>query len=241
MLTLKRPPRRAIKSQDDLARSHMWLVRHIVGKVAIHLPAGVDLENLESAGMLGLVEAAWKFDTHRGIQFKTFAYTRIRGAILDELRRNCPLPQPMLEQVARLRKASEKLEGTGATVAELAAAAGLTPGQVSDALAALRLTRMISWDGAAKENDFGRDDADLPEELLARKEQIGLLAQAIQDLPERERLIVTLYYLEDLRLKEIGAVLKLSESRVSRILSAALHQLKESIRRMEGSELALAC
>ena len=243
MLTATLPSLRANQNnQDDLVLSHMWLVRHIVGKLAAHLPSGVDLENLESAGVLGLVEAARKFDDQRGIQFKTYAYTRIRGAILDELRRNCPLPQQVLEQVAKVRQASEELQGTAATVEQLAAAAGLSADQVSDSLSAMRLTRMLSWESASENNDVRADRADRPEEIVAHQDQVRLLAEAIEALPERERLIVTLYYMEDLRLKEIGKVLTLSESRVSRLLSAALYQLKEFIGRRERVEAEeMAC
>src|SRR6185369_4427005 len=85
------------------------LVRHILGRLAAKLPYGVDLENLEAAGTLGLVEAANRFEPERGIHFKTFAYTRIRGAIYDELRRNCPLPQELLERVAQVRQALQSL------------------------------------------------------------------------------------------------------------------------------------
>jgi RNA polymerase sigma factor for flagellar operon FliA len=216
--------------RDELIEAHLGLVRHIIGKLVAQLPPGVDVENLESAGTLGLVEAANKFDAERGIKFETYAYTRIRGAVLDELRRNCPLPQQMLERVAKLRKAYETL-APGATADELAAASGLTGDEVADCLAAMRLTRMTSWEGGADPLD-GRvaDRGESPEEAAERVEQKRLLADAVEALPERERLVVTLYYMEDLRLKEIGALLKLSESRVSRILNAALFRLGEHMR-----------
>src|SRR5207253_2587988 len=89
--------------------SHLPLVRHVIGRLAAQLPPGTDVENLESAGTLGLVEAAGNFDPARGSDFGTYAYGRIRGAVLDELRRNCPLPQHMLERVARVRRAYEEL------------------------------------------------------------------------------------------------------------------------------------
>ena len=213
----------------ELIVSHLPMVRHILGKLVAQLPAGVDVENLESAGTLGLVEAANKFDPERGIKFETYAYTRVRGAILDELRRNCPLPQHMLERVARVRKAYEALP-PGATAEELATAAGLSDDELADCLAAMRLTRMTSWEAGDQPDARVADRADTPDALAERAEQKELLADAIEALPERERLVVTLYYMEDLRLKEIGAVLGLSESRVSRVLNAALFRLGEHIR-----------
>src|SRR5438132_1518967 len=101
----------------------------------------MDVENLEAAGTLGLVEAANHFDPDRGVQFKTYAYTRIRGAVLDELRRNCPLPQPMLQRAAKVRQAYEELQQP-VTLEALATATQLSADEVADCLAALRLTRM---------------------------------------------------------------------------------------------------
>lgn len=220
--------------RDQLILTHLWLIRHVVGRLMARLPPAMDVENLESAGTLGLVEAATKFDPARGVKFETYAAVRIRGAVIDELRRNCPLPQHLLERIAKVRKAYSEFQ-RAVTVEELAAATGLTSDEVADCLAALRLARMVSWDGIADVGDSPITDRhDPPDALLERAEQKRALAQAIAALPERERLVVTLYYLEDLRLKEIGQVLTLSESRVSRLLSAALFHLGEYIRTKEA-------
>jgi RNA polymerase sigma factor for flagellar operon FliA len=221
----------ASQSQRDLLiMSHLPLVRHIVGKLMAQLPPGIDVENLESAGVLGLVEAASHFDADRGALFKTFAYTRIRGAILGELRRNCPLPQHVLERVALVRRAHAQLPAP-VTVEALVAAAGLNADEVADCLAAIRMTRVLSWNSAGEPVGIRLDDPeDRPDRVLERGELEQVLALAIEALPERERLAVTLYYREDLRLKEIGEVLELSESRVSRVLSAALFNLGEFLR-----------
>jgi RNA polymerase sigma factor for flagellar operon FliA len=237
VLTATRTYRRcaAQGQRDELTLNHLWLVRHIVGRLSARLPPGVDRENLESAGMLGLVEAANKFDPLRGIQFKTFAYNRIRGAILDELRRNCPLPQQMLEQVARLRQAQAQLQDAPATVETLAEASGLTLDEVADCLAAIRMTEMLSWDEAAEAPTRSGSRTPAPDDELLRTEEKELLAEALAALPERERLAVTLYYLEDLRLREIGEVLHLSESRVSRLLSVALFRVRELLRVRESN------
>jgi RNA polymerase sigma factor for flagellar operon FliA len=218
--------------RNELIESHLGLVRHILGKLVAQLPPGVDVENLESAATLGLVEAANKFDPERGIKFETYAYTRIRGAVLDELRRNCPLPQHMLERIAVVRRAYEGLP-PGSSTAVLAAASGLSEEDVADCLAAMRLTRMSSWEGEPLDGRIA-DRAEAPDDQAQRAEQKELLADAIQALGERERLVVTLYYMEDLRLKEIGTLLNLSESRVSRVLNAALYHLGEYMRARQG-------
>jgi RNA polymerase sigma factor for flagellar operon FliA len=220
--------------RDELVLSHLALVRHVLGRLAAELPPGVDLENLEAAGTLGLVEAANHFDADRGTKFETFAFLRIRGAMLDELRRNCPLSQSMLQQVARIRKAYDGLRQP-VTLEALTDATGFSEDTVVDCLAALRLTRMLSWDSAEDAAAAGVDERqEAPDALAEQAEQRDLLAQAIEELPERERLVVTLYYVEDLRLKEIGNILNLSESRVSRVLNAALFRLGEYIRAREN-------
>jgi RNA polymerase sigma factor for flagellar operon FliA len=216
--------------------AHLPMVRHIVGKLLAQLPTGMDVENLEAAGTLGLVEAANNFDPERGIKFDTYAFTRIRGAVLDELRRNSPLPQQMMERVSKLRKVYKEFPPP-VTVENLMAATGLKEEEVLDGLAAFRMTRMLSFDGA-KEPAGTRLDRrdDQPDKHAERAEQQKLMAQAIVALPERERMAVTLYYLEDLRLKEIGQLLGLSESRVSRVLNAALFEMGEYMRAREGPE-----
>jgi RNA polymerase sigma factor for flagellar operon FliA len=216
--------------RDELILTHLPLVRHLLGKMAADLPAGVDLENLESAGVLGLVQAAASFDPDRETQFKTYAYTRVRGAIIDELRRNSPLPQSMLETVARVRRAHRTLTPP-VTVEMLARATSLTTDEVSDCLAAVRLTRMLSLgDGRQEWATRLDDETAAPEAALEREETANLLRAAVDALPPQEATAVTLYYREDLRLKEIGQVLNLSESRVSRILNAALFHLTEYFR-----------
>jgi RNA polymerase sigma factor for flagellar operon FliA len=213
-------------ARDELIVGHLWLVRHIIGKVAARLPSGVDVDNLESAGVLGLVEAAQRFDASRGVDFKSFAALRIRGAIIDESRRNCPLPQEVMRRVSLVSKAHERLP-TPVTPDDLATATGLTRDEVLDALVALPFIHVRSLEQI--EADPGEESVEPADSAMEREEQKQLLAEAISALPERERLVVTLYYMEDLRLKEIGQVLNLSESRVSRLLASAQLQLREYV------------
>jgi RNA polymerase sigma factor for flagellar operon FliA len=215
--------------RDELILAHLPLVRHTLARLVAHLPPGVDVENLESAGVLGLVEAASKFDPERGVKFETFAAWRIRGAVFDELRRNCPLPQHLLEKLTRVRQAYKELRPP-VTVEALAHATGLSEEEVADCLTAMRMTRMISWDNLAEPGLALSPEDEKPDARAEREEQKQQLADAIGQLDERERLVVTLYYLEDLRLKEIGQLLGLSESRVSRLLQAALFRLGEFLR-----------
>lgn len=223
-----------LRRRDELILSHLPLVKHVIGRLVGGLPPGVDVENLESAGVLGLVEAAGKFDPTRNAQFKTFAYMRVRGAILDELRRNSPLPQHMLERVALLRKAQRNLPPP-VTVEALAGATGLSPDEVADALAAEKFGKTVSWDNSADGGEFGPASADAPPDAAAERwEAVEQLAGAIEALPPKERLAVTLYYREELRLKEIAEVMKLSPSRISRLITKATFELGEMLRDKVG-------
>jgi RNA polymerase sigma factor FliA len=218
------------QKRDELILGHLPLVKHVIGRLLGDLPASVDAENLESAGVLGLVEAAAKYDPNRNAQFKTFAYLRIRGAIVDELRRNSPLPQHVLSRVSLIRKAYRTLPHP-ITVEALAAATGLTADEVADTLAAERFAKTTSWEQSAEPNGFEpAAAADAPEAEVERWESIQQLSEAIETLPPKERTAVTLYYREDMRLKEIAEVMKLSVSRVSRLLSKATFELGELLR-----------
>lgn len=215
--------------RDQLILDHMWLVRHISGKMAVQLPSEVDTDNLESAGMLGLVEAAERFDPSRGVDFKAYAGLRIRGAIIDELRRNCPLPQEMLQKVQLVSKA-QQVCSPPVTAEKLAKETGLKVDEVLDCLAAQPLTQVRSLDQVG-DGWFRHGTVEAnQDEGLQKEDQQRLLADSIEALPERERLVVTLYYHENLRLKEIGQVLNLSESRVSRLLSGAQLQMREFVK-----------
>jgi RNA polymerase sigma factor FliA len=228
--------------REELILSHLPLVKHVIGRFLGELPPGVDVENLESAGVLGLVEAAAKFDPARNAQFKTFAYLRIRGAIVDELRRNSPLPQHMLSRVAAIRRAYRSLPHP-VSVDALAAATGLTTDEVADTLSAERFTKTTSWEQNAEPNGLGPvQTVDPPDAELERWETIQQLSDAIESLPPKERTAITLYYREDLRLREISEIMQLSPSRISRLLSKAIFDLGELLQTPLGmSALGTAC
>ncbi|MFG0334035.1 MAG: sigma-70 family RNA polymerase sigma factor [Maioricimonas sp. JB049] len=213
--------------RDRLVLEHLEYVRHVVGKLISELPEGMDLENLEAAGVLGLVEAATQFDATRGVAFTTFAYQRIRGAVLDELRRNSPLSQQMAQRWARIRAAALEFEDV-TTPEALAEQTGLTVAEVEECLQAVRLLNPDRWQDDLHGGAV-TDTTRAAETALDREEEKRVLADAIEALPERERIVITLYYSEDLRLKEIGAVLNMTESGVSRLLARAELQLRQIV------------
>jgi RNA polymerase sigma factor FliA len=228
--------------RDELIVGHLPLVKHVIGRLLGDLPPGVDVENLESAGVLGLVEAAAKYDPSRNAQFKTFAYLRIRGAIVDELRRNSPLPQHMLARVSAIRRACRTLQHP-ITVEALAEATAMTIDEVVDTLSAERFTKTTSWEQSAEPSGVEpMQTVDPPDVEAERWETVQQLTEAIESLSPKERTAVTLYYREDLRLKEISEIMQLSPSRISRLISKALFELGELLRvRMGKSIMGTAC
>ncbi len=213
---------------ETLILEHLDYVRHVLGRIVVELPRGVDVENLEAAGVLGLVEAAGQYDPSRGIAFTTFAFPRIRGAIIDELHRNSPLSHRMHQRWRVIREAYPRLEPP-VSPEDLARATGLREDDVIECLQAIRLTNPDTWH--AEMGAFSPCEPEAPLSEIEQEEERRLLTEAIMQLPLQQRTVVTLYYLEDLRLKEIGEVLGLSESRISRVLTAAELQLKETVHR----------
>lgn len=214
--------------RDRLALEHLDMVRNILGRMARELPSSADVENLQAAGTLGLVEAAGHYDEARGVPFRAFAHARIRGAILDELRRNCPLPQHMLQRWALIREAYARLDSP-VRIEDIARLTGLQENEVEDCLQAMRMTQPDTLDFdtvAAGTTDWrvGR-----PEQVVADQDHAQLLAEAINRLPERHRQVLSMYYMEDLRLREIGDALGLSEGRICRILQQAELRAREYV------------
>ena len=187
-------------------------------------------ENLHSAGVLGLVEAANKFDRGQGIAFRTFAYPRIRGSIVDELRKQAPVSQQVLKQVGIVRKAHESLEPP-VTPELLSQKTGLSVEEVITCLEAMRFIKPDSWNDLSDVvHGSWKTSPNAPEHAVEAAELETMVADAIETLPEREQIVLTCYYNEELNLAEIGRVLDLSESRVSRILAAAKFRLQEIVR-----------
>lgn len=213
------------QKRDQLVLDHLEYVKQICGTLARRLPEWVDIQNLQSAGVVGLIEAAQSFDEARGVAFKTFSYPRIRGAIIDEIRRNSPLSQKVMKTIARIREAIESID-TLATPELIAEKTGMTVEEVEEGLAASRMISPLPWDQISE----SEHQADSPDSQIEHRERVSLLADAIEKLPDRDRSVVQMYYLEELRLKEIGVILGVSESRVSRILSRAELRLREALR-----------
>ncbi|MDG1895966.1 MAG: sigma-70 family RNA polymerase sigma factor [Fuerstiella sp.] len=213
--------------RDQLILDNLGYVKHILGKLLHQLPLGVDADNLESAGILGLIEAASQYDPSRNVEFRTFSYRRIRGETLDELRRNCPLPQQMLQKITTLRHLRNQFQGT-VSVEQLAEASGMSVSEVTECIQGARLTRPDSWSDTVRvRGHIGDNDNPGPMET---DEMRQVLTDGIESLPDKIRVAIALHYNEGLKLKEVGELLSLSESRVSRIVDSARTRLKEYVR-----------
>ncbi len=225
--------------RDALIQDHMKLVPQIVRSFHSLLPNHVDRSDLESAGYVGLVDAAGKFDPSKHIQFKSYAQFRIRGAIVDSLRATDWSPRQLRRQGREIERAMQMIShrcGRSATDVEVATELGLDLEQYHDLLAQLHgleigtLNVECNEDSGDEELAYVAGPAE--EEPLfrcLRGEMSQRLEEAIETLPERERLVISLYYSEELSLREIGMALGIGESRVSQIRSSAVVRLRSAL------------
>jgi len=224
--------------EERLILEHLPLVRHIVQKVAAHISRPADVEDLISAGTLGLVRAARAYDPSRHTEFKTYAYIRIRGAVLDELRARSFAPSAVHGEIRRIRQAYERLtaeRGSPPEMEDLARAAGVSLPRLYRTLERARTQQFLSIHGLSEDRPVlgslvPADDGPGPEAEVERKELLEQLAHAIRELPRRDRLIILLYYERDLTMKEVAQVLGITESRVSQLHAAALFKLSMKLK-----------
>jgi len=218
---------------DALVRKHADLVKRIAYHLAGRLPPQVEIADLIQAGMMGLLEAAQNYATGRGASFETYAGIRIRGAMLDALRKLDWAPRSVHRKARAAALALREVEarvGGEASEADVAAQMGVPLDEyqqiLRDALGCQLLRLNDSEDGEDSQLDRLPDDAPDPEGVALDASRRRALAEAIGELPERERLVLSLYYEQELNLKEIGAVLKVSESRICQLHGQALLRLK---------------
>jgi RNA polymerase sigma factor for flagellar operon FliA len=230
-------------ARERLVVAYSPLVKFVAGRLGAGLPSHVEDADLISYGLMGLIGAIERFEPERGIKFETFAMTRIRGAIIDELRSLDWVPRSVRSRAREIEAAQSKLEHElqrAPTEAELAVKVGLTEEELQTSLLEIANSSIYALDELWTISDSSGDSvslldtisdprADDPQESLASSEIKDRLTEAIAGLPEREQLVVALYYYESLTLREIGEVLGVTESRVSQLHTKAVMRLKSSL------------
>ena len=233
---------RDVAVRDQLLVHYSPLVKYVAGRVAVGLPQNVEQADLISYGIFGLIDAVEKFDPARGYKFETYAIARIKGAILDELRSIDWVPRSVRAKARSLERAYAKLEATHRrtpTDDEVARELGLSEDQFQALVGQLSFVGIVALDellsvgGERGESmtlgDTIADASDGPVGAYEVEEMRQLLAQSINRMPEREKIVLTLYYYEGLTLAEIGQVLGVTESRVCQIHTKAVLQLRSKI------------
>jgi len=236
--------------RDNLIKKYLYLVKYVAGRIAIGLPPNIEFGDLVSYGILGLFDAIEKYDVNQGNKFETYAVTRIRGAIMDELRKLDWAPRLLRKRAREIDRKCKELEdrhGRMATDDELAKGLKISVGELNHLYSELSSTTFLSLD-EVWENENGNkpisrlqtiEDSLMTNQFnyLHRNEVAEYLSKAIESLPEKEKLVVVLYYYENLTLREIGQVLNVSESRVCQIHTKIIFRLRGYLRKV--GELAV--
>ena len=220
--------------REKFIRQYMPLVKYVAGKVAVGMPSNVEFDDLVGYGQFGLLDAINKYDTSKNVKFKTYAVTRIRGAIFDELRQIDWVPRSVRQKSREIEDAIASLEsrlGRTASNAEIAESLNMTEEDYNRTVMKVSGTSILSLNDvwyAGDDNDnmsIGNNieaPSSLNPDIMAEREAVKkVIAEAINELPEKEKMVIVLYYHEDLTFKEIGEVLEVSESRISQLHTKA--------------------
>ena len=245
-LEYKKTKNQAIR--DILIEQYAPLVKYVAGKIAMHMPQNIEYDDLVGYGTFGLLDAIEKFDPSKNVKFKTYAVTRIRGAIYDELRSIDWVPRSIRQKSKELEDTIIRLEnklGRYPTDEEIAAELNIPIEEFNNLLLKLSATAILS----INESYFTNDDSDkvsiaetiesspaLKPDVIVEKEEVKkLIISTIEKLPDKEKKVLILYYYEDLTLKEIGEVLDVTESRVSQLHTKAIMRLKHHLNNLQAN------
>lgn len=226
--------------KEELVKKYIPLVKYIASRVIIGKTKYIEYEDLVSYGMLGLMDAINKFDETRGMKFSTYASIRIKGAMIDELRKNSPISKGAMDKLNRYNDAVERLQkrfGREPSDAEITAELKISLKEMMEIENYINYISIVSLEDLifSEEDDIPLigtiqdDKSPSPEKTLEEKEELEYLAKAIDLLNEKDRTVLSLYYYDGLTLKEIGQVLSVSESRVCQLHSRAIVHLRKAL------------
>jgi len=231
---------RAADVREQIVKKHIPLVKYIASRVIIGKTKYVEYEDLISYGMLGLMDALSKFDATKGMKFSSYASIRIKGAMIDELRRNSPISKGAMDKLNRYNDAIERLQKRlyrEPTNHEIAKELGITIDDVANIENNINYISIVSLEDLIFSDDddmplsgtIKDDKSPSPERNLEEKEQVEYLGLGLDNLKEKDKMVLTLYYYEGLTLKEIGNILNVSESRVCQLHSRAIVNLRKAL------------
>lgn len=224
-------------SRDALFENNLPLVKIIAHHVGVRLPPGKSIDDLIQVGMIGLLEASRVYEGNMGAEFKSYASIRIRGAILDELRRDSWMPRSIQQksrQLSQAIKAVENRTGETATDREIAAELNISTNEYAEMLEAVAGCTVFSLEDQTEVMDPDQDDGPLA--LVESESTQKALAEVIESLPKQEQMVVVLYYNKGLNLREISEVLDVSESRVCQVHSQAVGRIRTRMRSKHAEE-----
>lgn len=226
------------EAYSQLVEHYLPIVKITVGRIAMNLPPHIDYEDLYSAGCLGLLSAVERYNPQSGAKFQSYAITRVRGAVIDELRQYDILGRIVRDRVSRIHDAEDALLGRSAdcTAEEIATEAGISLDEYHDALRGERASHMVSLSEPVEDGQhtLGEILAARPDfsDGLAHLEEGEILEKVEEILTEKEKLLVVLYYHEELTLKEIGEIMEVSESRVSQLHAEMIARVRRQLARI---------
>ncbi|HMG32306.1 MAG TPA: FliA/WhiG family RNA polymerase sigma factor [Blastocatellia bacterium] len=235
----------AEETGNSLVVEHLNLVNNVLRRLLPRLPAAIDSADVWSAGVVGLIEASRKYDASRAIKFRTYAESRVRGAMFDYLRSLTWAPRAMYGRARQLRAAQSVVEhrnGRAATISDLAEEMGLSIQQQHNLLANVGRLQFADIEAMFDQESVSALDlptTDKPSDplcVLERNELLDVLAQAIDHLPERQKHLLWLYYYEEMTMKQIGATLNVNEARVSQLHSKSIATLRREIQKILNGE-----
>ncbi|MCH5254324.1 MAG: FliA/WhiG family RNA polymerase sigma factor [Lachnospiraceae bacterium] len=225
--------------REKIILEYAPLVKLVAGRLSMYLGYNVEYEDLVSYGIFGLIDAIDKFDALKDVKFETYASLRIRGAILDQIRKMDWIPRTIRQKQKKIDAVIREFEtkyGRNATDEEIAESLGITSDEYVDWQSQMKVTNVVSLNefmeqGSEIPNDSSSHSTqfDGPEEVIEKEELKRILAEALELLTEKERKVIVLYYYEDLTLKEISSILEVSESRISQLHTRALQKMKTKL------------